>query len=201
MRLLFALVWLLVLSGCTSHNIHAPAAETPETLNPSFLDIQGGMRLRVVTPILKSGGYVAKTLTEVTAGDPTNLRIGDDYVGYANDYYLAKPHGAGVRIAFQSAETVKQGKSAPQLHPALELFRLPLQMRYVRLVYLVRASRADHNTAIVAGDTKASLVAATHQVQTDPDTGCQRALHTYCSWVPAGVGIQPENSKKADTRQ
>lgn len=178
MRLLFALVSLLIFSGCTSHNIHASGPETIETLNPSFLDIQAGMRLRVITPILKSGGYVAKTLTEVTPGDPTRLRIGDDYIGYANDYYLAKPRGAGVRIEFQSAETVKQGKTAPQLHPVLELFRLPAQMRYVRLVYLVRASRADHNTAIVAADAKASLVAATNQVQADPDAGCQHALHS-----------------------
>lgn len=136
---------------------------------------------------------MAKTLTEITPGDPHNLRIGDEYIGYANDYYLAKPHGSGVRIEFKSAETVKQGKVAAQPHPMLELFRLPPQMRYVRLVYLVRVSRMDHNTVILAGDTKASVVATTNQLQADPDAGCQHTLHTYCSWVPEGIGIQPEN--------
>src|SRR6185312_10717577 len=193
MRLIFILGWLLALSGCATHNVHPPAAQTRETLNPSFLDIQAGARLRVITPILKSGGYRAKTLTEITPGDPHNLRVGDEYIGYANDYYRAKPHGSGVRIEFQSAETVKQGKTAPQRHPMLELFRLPPQMRYVRLVYLARVSRTDHNTVILAGDTKASVVAATNQLQTGPDLGCQSSPHTYCAWVPDGVGIQPES--------
>src|SRR5579872_5417387 len=148
MRVVLLVLSLLTLGGCAAHR--PLVIQDKETLNPSFLEIQAGTRLRVITPVLKSGGYVAQTLTEITPGDPTNLRVGDDYIGYADDYYLAKKRGSGIRIEFQSADTVKQGKTVPQNHPTLGLFRLPSQMRFVRLVYIARVSSADHNMAIVA---------------------------------------------------
>jgi hypothetical protein len=189
MRVVLFVLLPLLLGGCAAHRAHVIQGREPP--NPSFLEIQAGTRLRVITPILKSGGYVTK-LTEITPGNPRNLRVGDDYIGYADDYYVARRHGSGVRIEFQSADTVKQGRSSPQSHPTLELFRLSPQMRFVRIVYIARVSSADHNMAIVAADNEAAVEASTKNLRTDPNAGCQRGQHSSCLWVPVGVGIQPE---------
>jgi hypothetical protein len=181
MRSALSLTLLLLLCGCAARRVPVSQDEA-EALNPSFLEIQPGTRLRVITPVLKSGGYVAKTLTEITPGDPFNLRVGNDYIGYADDYYLAKPHGVGVRIEFQSADIVKEGKSTPQSQPTLNLFRFSLQMRFIRLVYLVRVSGADHNTAIVAGQTQADVESATSRLQSDP----LWAVNATCTLIACG---------------
>lgn len=190
----FCLFSLLALIACVDRR-PTPAAQKTPTPNPGFLDIEAGARLRVITPILKSGGYVVHTLASTRQGNSLDLQTTDDYIGYETDYYRTRKKGAGVRIDFQSAEVVKDGKPTSQSRPALQLFQLPPQMIYVRLVYLIRVSATDHNAAIVGADTPEALNAVTLSVQTMPDESCQRRLHTYCSWVPPGVGIQPENRK------
>jgi hypothetical protein len=193
MRFLFALGLLVVLTGCAERNMHVPVTVPAELLNPSFLNMQAGMRLRVVTPILKSGGYVVESLTPLSPGDFSNLRAGADYIGYESDHYAITKHGAGVRIDFLSGEIVKEGKPVRQLSPTLDLFKFPPEIRYVRLVYLVRVSRADHNMAIVGADNLKTLELVTGDVQADLAGACQQMPHSYCSWVPTGIGIQVEN--------
>jgi hypothetical protein len=201
MRILFTFSLLFLLIGCATRNIHPSLEEPTESLNPSFLNIRAGTRLRVVTPILKSGGYVVTSLTPLSPGDFRNLKAGDDYVGYENDYYLAKKRSVGVHIEFQSAEVVKNQSTSSQSRPSLELFKLPSKTHYIRLVYLVRVSRADHNMAIVAADNPEALDATTRRIQADPDQPCQQGPHLYCSWVPAGIGIQVENPQDIGGRK
>lgn len=193
LRFKLSLFSLLVLTGCALHHAPTSPAQKTEPPNPGFLDIQTGSRLRVIIPVLKSGGYVVHTLESTHQGTSIDLHTADDYIGYENDYYWARRKGVGVRIEFQSAEIVKNGSSSPQSHPTLQLFRLPSRMIYVRLVYLIRESATDHNAAIVGADAPDALNSITHSVQSEGV--CQTDLHTYCSWVPVGVGIQPEKPK------
>jgi hypothetical protein len=56
---------------------------------------------------------------------------------------------------------VKDGKTTRQPRPLVALFNLPVQMGYVRLIYLVRVSDADHNMAIVGAEDPETLASLT----------------------------------------
>ena len=55
MRYLWALV--LLLAGCAAHRLQVAAPAAPGPIEPGYIDLEPGWRLRVVTPILESGGY------------------------------------------------------------------------------------------------------------------------------------------------
>jgi hypothetical protein len=106
--------------------------------------------------------------------------------------------GNGVQLQFRSAEIVKDGKKSRQTAPRLRLFELASSVPYVRLIYLVRASQADHNMALVAAEDSDSLVTATRLLQTNPGDGCKDGPHGSCSWIPAGIAVRPEERRAVD---
>jgi len=130
----------------------ARIAATPAgSANNDYLDIQAGWRLTAVTPILKSGGYVLKTTDKPTGGNGFTLSAGTDFVGYEVAHYDVKgQRGGRVRVEFNSAEVTKDGQTQPQPQSIAPLFQVARQANYLRLIYLIRISQADHNMAIVA---------------------------------------------------
>jgi hypothetical protein len=172
---------LLPLSACAPRIAQAPA---PPTGPSYYIDIQPGWRLRVVTPILKSGGYQLKT-----GGAPgsTTLQAGPDFLGYEIAYYSVGAH----RIEFAAAEVHKKDIVAPAAQPLQPLFRLPEHVRYVRLIYLVRVSDADHDMAVVATHKREALDPLTAQVRANPGN-CRDERETFCSWIPIGIAVTPE---------
>jgi hypothetical protein len=138
----------------------------------------------VVTPILKSGGYVVKA-----EGEPggTTLRVGSDFLGYEVEYYAVKTRG----IEFTAAEVHKQDNVVSAAQPMAPLFRMPARARYVRLIYLVRVSDADHDMAVVASHNKSALDPLTAQVRANP-ASCHEGGGTFCAWIPAGIAVTPE---------
>ncbi len=156
-----------------------------------FIDLEPGWRLRVVTPILKSGGYELRTSGAETIGSSITVPAAD-FIGFETAYYsVSKPDERGMRIAFLSATTTKGGETAPQPQPLVPLFDLPASVRFVRLIYLIRTSQMDHNMAVVATDQKEALDALTKAVQSNPGN-CATRLGVYCSWVPTGISVRPE---------
>jgi len=191
MRSISALILFLALTGCANHNLRTPLRSETSAIDLGYLDLQPGWRLRVVTPILKSGGYRVQSLQPIGANSG-DLRAGPDFIGYESDYYEITRSGAGVRVEFGSAETVKDGRTTRQPHPLVALFDLPANILYIRLIYLVRVSEADHDMAIVGGDDPETLDQLTSALQTHPDTKCAPDSHSYCLWVPAGIAVRPE---------
>ena len=191
MRYLCTLALVLMLASCASREVHVPLQTQTNSIDQSFLDLQGGWRVRVVTPILKSGGYRLQSL-ESGGRNLGDFRVGPDFVGYENDYYSVVKSGSGVHVEFRAAEAVKDGKTSRQPRPLVALFSLPVQMGYVRLIYLVRVSDADHNMAIVGAEDPETLASLTRLVQTNPEEGCRREMHSDCWWVPAGIAVRPE---------
>jgi hypothetical protein len=178
----------LCVSGCVLAILLGGACErraaridAPPELVPGFVDLRPGWRLRVVTPLLKSGGY---TLT---------VAAGDELEGYETSYYSVAPHPkGGVRIAFASADVTKQGASAPQPRPVAPLFDLPAGARFVRLIFLTRVSPTDHDMAVVAAADPTALSRLTAEVQAD-SRACVSARRSYCSWIPLGIAVRPES--------
>ena len=188
---LAALGLLLVLDGCTARRVPVPvavAADGPRY----FVDLQDGWRLRVVTPILKSGGYRVKAEPSASGPDAATLSVavGSDFLGYEVAYYAV-----GSRVTFTSAEVHRQVDKKDTVtaeeRPLVLLFQLPHGARYVRLIYLVRVSEADHDMAVVAARNKEELDPLTAQVRANP-SACRNVGRTFCSWIPDGIAVTPE---------
>jgi hypothetical protein len=157
-----------------------------------YVDLRAGWRLRVVTPLLKSGGYRIRAAEQQTSGSIVTISAGDELLGYETAFYAVEPRGAGVRVRFLSAELTKGDETIQQRRPIERLFRLPRRARHVRLVFLRRLSNADHDMAVVAARDRAVLDARTRDVQADPGHACTESGPAHCSWIPAGIAVRPE---------
>ena len=196
MRSVPQLVLACVLTACAPRRVQVttPAATEPST----YIDLQPGWRLRVVTPILRSGGYRLQPVDQQADGKTIAVSTGTDFLGYEIAYYAVRARGRGVRVEFSAAEISQDGKTTLQTQPVAHLFQLPRSARYVRLIYLLRTSQADHDMAVVATGEMDTLATLTHQVQADPSSGCRSESARFCSWIPAGIAVRPEIQKDVD---
>lgn len=191
---------LTTLAGCAGHN--APKISTtaaPPQTNYEYVDLQSGWRIRVVTPILKSGKFIVETQTPPLVGDTINLKASDDFIGYEIAYYAVTAQRGGVLIRFSSSQIVRDGKSVEQSRPLLPLFDLPRNMKFVRLLFLIQVSKADHNQGILAASSPEQLTELTRIVEAHPKENCKTNTETFCSWVPPGITAQLEK-KDPDRR-
>ena len=192
-RLILYVGLLTLLTGCASRTARVPRVTPTGSPNNDYLDIHAGWRLTVVTPILKSGGYVLKTPDTPTSSNAFTLSAGTDFVGYEVAHYEAKDkRGGRVRIEFSSAEVTEDGRTQPRAQSIASVFRLDRRPTYLRLIYLTRVSQADHNMAVVAARKMDALDALTRQVQTNPADSCKFDQHTSCVWIPEGIAVRAE---------
>ena len=177
------------LSGCAAR--HVPVLTVADS---SYIDLEPGWRLRVVTPLLKSGGYRLNPGAAQVNGHTVTITAGTDFLGYETACYaVTARHG----IRFLSAETTRNGTTVPQPRPVARLFQLPPEMRRTRLIYLLRVSRTDHDMAVVAARNAAALDALTRRVLANPAESCRSGRDAACEWIPAGIAVVPEVRRKA----
>jgi len=181
----FGVRWLgasgLVLALMTACSVRTArvAGPTAEVTGPRYyIDLEPGWRLRVVTPILKDGGYVVKTQGET---------VEPGFLGYEVSFYDVRARG----VAFRSAEMHRKDEVTPASRPIVPLFQLPAGSRYVRLIYLLRASGADHEMAVVAARRREALDPFTAAVRADPEA-CRAGRSAWCAWIPNGIAVAPE---------
>jgi hypothetical protein len=158
----------------------------------SFLDLRVGQRLKVVVPLLKAGQSGLTLTAGQTARDGSLVLSADNLIGYQSSYYgiVGRPDGT-VRLRFQSAETTKDGVRAALSEAPKLPFALPERREHIRLIYLVRQSRSDHNMAIVASKEVSAMNSVTQDLKVDPNL-CKTEGKFFCSWVPAGVAVRAE---------
>lgn len=190
-RLLLVCVGVLATTAACSHRtVAVPAASNAAVPDNSYIDLQPGWTLRIVVPLLKSGGTYPADSVVRTNGNTLTIRSGD-LIGYEASIYSVEGKGKGVQIDFASAEVTRAGKTtAEPSAPALP-FQLPRRARHIRLIYLVRISQADHNMAIVAANRLEALNAFTARFKADPKI-CTVTHEIACYWIPAGVAVRPE---------
>jgi hypothetical protein len=97
-----------------------------------------------------------------------------------------------VVVRFGSAEFTSNGKSSKRSQPLVPLFDLPENVRYVRLLFLTRVSQTEHDQAILGSSSLADLDALRRKVEDSPAENCKVQPEGICSWVPAGIAVQPE---------
>lgn len=184
MRLLLPLVMLL--PTCAPRPAWRVAPPSRE-----YFDLQPGQTLRVITPLLRSGGLQLAAPSPPAEQTEGGLRLTvdskGDFVGYEESLYSVEP---GLRITCRRVESVIDGVRTPESNPRVRLFRLPRRSRHVRLLYLLRSSQADHNMAILAAPNLASLERLTASICANPATACQAPR---CTWVPNGIAVRPLN--------
>jgi hypothetical protein len=192
-RLAVYAAFLSSVAGCAGRGapqISRPVA-APQT-NYDYVELQPGWRIRVVTPILKSGKFIVETQAIPSADGTIHVKVSDDFVGYELAYYSITEQRGGVLIRFSSSQIVKEGKSVEQSRPLLPLFDLPPNMNFVRLMFLIKVSKADHNQGILAASSPEHLTELTQSVEAHPEENCNRSGETFCSWVPSGITAQLE---------
>jgi hypothetical protein len=178
--------------------MHVPHAQPPPVADRSYVDLQPGWRIRTVTPILKSGKYKPELIETADAGGSVGLSAGGGFIGYETSYYaVTSGQGPGVGIEFVSAETTIDGKTSRKPQPLLRLFDFSVNARYVRIIFLMRVSAADHNQAILAAGRPDNLNRLTQQVEADPAANCRSQGETQCVWVPEGIAVRPEKRDPA----
>ena len=194
MRLLVAAL-VIVLAGCARHLAPPPP---PVSSGPSYVELEAGWHVRVITPMLKSGGFPLKIADRQEAGNMIALRAGDDFLGYETAAYAVEARkDGGVRVALTGVDLNRDGAIT---HPAKSVaprLRMPTRFRRVRLLYMRKVSNADHAMAVLAAPDSQRLAALTHRVQTSPAT-CRNNRNEYCEWIPAGVAVRPEYFKGSD---
>jgi hypothetical protein len=205
MRLIVSIVLAAALLGCGGKSARTPeppptAAPPPaDVLGPDFIDLEPGWRVRVVTPLLKSGGYLMKKTEAELSGKTVTIDTGGEFLGYETSFYSVKPRmGGGVRVKFLSAEVTREEETTTRKQPHLRLFHTPGKARFVRLIYLKRLTQSDHDMAVVAAKDRDSLESFTRTVQAAPDTACRSLGSNYCSWVPAGIAVRPERIRAGE---
>ena len=189
---LLLLVGMGGLFGCHRRMHSASAPAQPLLPERSYIDLQSGWRIRVVTPLLKPGAKVSDEIAQQTSGNTVTVVAGSNFLGYATDYYqvTSREHG-GVQINFSSAQVTKDEHTFPRSFPNPKLFVLPRRTIFVRLLYLQRVSLADHNMAVLGSNRKDRLESLTRKVEADPNA-CTTAVPTVCYWIPVGIAVRPE---------
>ena len=161
-----------------------------------YIDLKPGWRIRAVTPVTKSGRYNVVSNAIETRGNELVVQTGEDFVGYEVSYYSVEsdPDG-GISIHFRTAEVTKGGATTRESHPIVDLFALPPDMKFARLLFLTRVSAADHDQGVVAATTLDALQALTSKVLADPEPNCTSSASSFCAWIPLGIAVQPEKRR------
>jgi hypothetical protein len=165
------------------------------------VDLQPGWRIRVVTPVLKSGRYVADFKQTSSTSAAVELSAGDDFVGYETSYYrVSRAAQSGVYIEFMSSTVTIEGKESQKSQPIVRLFRIPREAQHVRLIFLTRVSRADHDQAILGAAKSDELDRLTELVEADAANCRPQPDNAYCEWIPEGIAVRAEKPDPAHRR-
>ena len=101
LKRLFILATVIFFAGCVAHKRYP----TPGAfVDRSYVDLQPGWRIKVVTPILTGGGYKVQMEAVKAANGAVQMQTSSDFVGYEVDYYSADANGKGMTVRFLSAE-------------------------------------------------------------------------------------------------
>jgi hypothetical protein len=150
----------------------------------------------VITPKLKSGGFLLKKVERQESGNTITLRAGDEFLGYETALYGVEARkDGGIRVALTGVDFDRDGTITHSAKSFAPRFRMPGRFRRVRLLYMQKVSDADHAMAVLAAPDSPRLAALTQRVQASPDIGCRNSRNEYCEWIPAGVAVRAERAK------
>lgn len=180
----------------------APVASVPApgpgTAAPvrSFVDLELGWRLTVITPMRKDRGAAdwkygqANTRTETTqAGGVANINVTielDPSTLFGFERTLYSVEATGLRWV-ESMRNLN-GNETKAAGPLLDIFGGKARKQRMRLLFLTRGSDLNYNMALLRAKDAKAMEALTQKVRLAPATACTGD----CVWVPPGVAARPE---------
>ena len=182
---------LALLSSACMHRGVAVAARTPGRADDqSFFDVKAGDRLRIVLPLTRNGTTTPQYEPRQQEGATITLSA-SDLIGFQTLHFEAvgRAHGP-VHLRFLNAEESREGKSMPLTSRPQLPFTLPDKPQYMRLVYLIRASEADHNMAFIGARKLEVLEQLTNYLR--HNGVCTQSAASFCTLIPTGVAVRPE---------
>jgi hypothetical protein len=194
-RLLFLLMCSTILvtsAGCSRKIVSVPVASNIAKPD-DYMDLEPEWKLRIVVPLLKSGGFRPAVSGQQTDGNTMSMSA-EDLLGYEVSHYVANGKSASrVRLVFVSAEATRDGKTVPEAHAPALPFALPPRHEHIRLVYLVRVSKADHNMAIVAAKRPDALNAFTKRLRRIPAFAREKKREFFVPGCPQALPCGRKN--------
>jgi hypothetical protein len=192
------------LTGCrkaapvASVPVQAPGTSAPLR---SFVDLEPGWRLTVITPMRKEKGEAdwkygqPNTRTETAqAGGVSNINITielDPSTLFGFERSLYSVEATGLRWV----ESIRNlnGNETKAAGPLLDVFGGKARKQRMRLLFLTRGSDLNYNMALLRAKDAKAMEALTQKVRLAPATACTGD----CVWVPPGVAARPEKPSGA----
>lgn len=178
--------------------------QAPGTSAPlrSFVDLEPGWRLTVITPMRKEKGEAdwkygqPNTRTETSqSGGVSNINVTielDPSTMFGFERSLYSVEATGLRWV-ESMRNLN-GNETKAAGPLLDTFGGKARKQRMRLLFLTRGSDLNYNMALLRAKDAKAMEALTQKVRLAPATGCTGD----CVWVPPGVAARPEKLSGPD---
>lgn len=192
----------LLLTACPHKSLVQPTPSIHNLGETDYVDLQIGWRIRVITPVMSSGGYIVP-MTAKVEGNAITVTTGKEFLGYQTDFYDVRSSSDGMmKVKFIYGEAVVQGKKTKRAQPALQLPPQTLDKGFFRLVYLTRVSQHDHDMVLLASTHKDSLHDLTNSIVANVLNNCGVSKDSSCTEIPKGVGfiVEEEVRKNGQTQ-
>ena len=195
------------LTGCAARtpraalNTAKAPASTPVPQPGTYVDLQPQWRLRVVTPILKSGRYVLETLGTETDGKTVTVDTGGDFPGIRDRilYRAASPwRWCPDRLHRRRSHPKRRDRTSGQIDCASVSLAAWRSICAADLSHSGEPGgpRYGRGGGSLHGQAERSDVA----VRRSPASAChdnRDSRDGSCSWVPQGIAVRPEVERTA----
>jgi len=156
-----------------------------------FVTLRPDMRLRVVAPIMRTGGSASPVVTDDSSID---VKSNSDLLGYETASYNLIPGPAGelsVELDDMTVKSVGQ-TSADALERRDLLEALPKNV-CLRLYFQLRHSMKDHTTVMLLAKTQGALNEASGEFEENPDDFCATPHNdAHCLAFPKFTAVTAE---------
>jgi hypothetical protein len=204
-HVLIVSLFALLLSGCrkaapvASVPVQAPGTSAPLR---SFVDLEPGWRVTVITPMRKDKGEAdwkygqPNTRTETTqSGGVSNINVTIELdpstlFGFERSLYSVEATG----LRWLESMRNLNGNETKAAGPLLDVFGGKARKQKMRLLFLTRGSDLNYNMALLRAKDVKAMEALTQRVRQAPATACVGD----CVWVSPGVAVRPEKQVAAN---
>jgi hypothetical protein len=157
-------------------------------------DIEPGLFLKVVSPLLRAGSKDMRLEAEIPEREGVvHVKVSDDLEGIETSYYGVEAAGSAVVFRLDSVEHNRAGKIASAAIPVGFRLEPPGAARNFRMLFLRRRSDSDRNLTLLGAGSRGELDAAQRRMESaaDPTAACRDEGSAWCHPIPRLSAIAP----------
>jgi hypothetical protein len=173
------------------------------TIQKGAINLEAGLRLKVVAPLLKPGYTEIKTQVSPNS-KPGALEVSvEGLEGFETAYYMLRPRrDGGLEFALLSVEQNRVGVVTKVPKPAGFHFAKEPNAQHYQLMFMRRVSIADRDIALLGAPTWKLLLETAHRFDTVPDAvnDCDKVPGLDCIAMTKKSAINSETGVLANGR-